>query len=520
MFILRQQAWQFYYTKPNNMVKPKEQPAPEALKASKKGYPSLLDSMLEGCQVISFDWRYLYLNDVAAKHNRYPKKKLLGRTMMEMYPGIENTEMFAKLKDCMERRIPHRIENLFTFPSGSQCWFELSIEPTTQGILILSMDITGRKMRKEVLRASEAKYKSLIDNIKLGVFRSTPEPAGRLLEVNPAVSEITGYSRGELLQMNAAHLYANPEERQLVLDELASSRGRAAKEIRFSKKDGTEIVVLDRKTAVRDDTGRVVYFDGIIEDITERRRIEGELREAEALRELDRLRSQLLANVSHELRTPLTSIKGFATTLLRQDVRWSEAEQRDFIQAINLESERLTRLISDLLDMSRIEGGALSLERTKCQITELTDPISGSLTSLAERHRLQVIVPADLPPVFVDEVRIGQVITNLVENAAKFSREGSQITIEAWSAGNQVIVSVTDRGEGIPSWFQDKVFDRFYQAGTIADGRKSGTGLGLALTQQFVKACGGTIWLESEHGKGSKFIFTLPLAQPVNHKEI
>ena len=251
----------------------------------------------------------------------------------------------------------------------------------------------------------------------------------------------------------------------------------------------------------------------VTRDITERKWAEKKAREVEALKELDRLRSGLLANVSHELRTPLTSIKGFATTLLRSDVSWSEEEQRDFLQSIDQETERLIRLISDLLDMSRIEAGGLKLEKRNYQISEILDSVSTRLASLAEHHQLQVIVPSRLPSVFVDQMRIGQVLTNLVENATKYSGEGSEITIEAHLTGDQINVSVADRGQGIASELLDRVFDRFYQAESIVTGRKSGTGLGLSICRGIIESHSGKIWVESKLGEGSKFSFSLPVGK-------
>jgi len=236
----------------------------------------------------------------------------------------------------------------------------------------------------------------------------------------------------------------------------------------------------------------------------------------ETLREVDRMRSGLLANVSHELRTPLASIKGFTSTLLRTDVKWGKEEQRDFLQTIDHETNRLIHLINDLLDMSRIEAGGLKLDKRDYQISEVMDSISDRLAILTERHRLKVIVPPELPPVFVDQ--IGQVLTNLVENATKYSPEGSEITTEAQLAGEQINVSVTDSGQGIAPELLGKVFDRFYQAESIVAGKKSGTGLGLSICKGIIESHGGRIWVESQPGEGSKFSFSLPAGK--GEKEI
>lgn len=243
------------------------------------------------------------------------------------------------------------------------------------------------------------------------------------------------------------------------------------------------------------------------------KQVEERALQAEALKELDRLRSELLANVSHELRTPLASIKGFASTLLQPDVKWNKKEQQDFIQSIDQEADRLARLINDLLDMSLLETGALKLEKVNYQVSEILDSVSGRLANLTEHHQLQVIIPAGLPPVFVDEMRIGQLLANLVENAARYSSKDSQITIEAQLSDDRIIISVTDRGVGIPPELLDRVFDRFYQAESVATGRKGGTGLGLSICRGIVETLGGKIWVESEVGEGSKFSFSLPTSK-------
>lgn len=255
----------------------------------------------------------------------------------------------------------------------------------------------------------------------------------------------------------------------------------------------------------------------VLRDVTERKRMEDEIIQAkakiEALRHSEHLKTELLSMVSHELRTPLTAIKGFAATLLRPRVKWSQEEQRDFLQNINQETDRLTRLVSNLLDMSRLEAGALSLEKDSYQVSEILESVGSTLATIAEHHKLRVVVPAGLPSIFVDRTRIGQVLINLVENAAKYSKKGSQITLKAKPSADVVIISVTDRGEGIASELLDGVFDRFYQGESVVTGRRKGVGLGLAICRAIVEAHGGNIWVESEVGKGSRFSFSLPVTK-------
>ena len=231
---------------------------------------------------------------------------------------------------------------------------------------------------------------------------------------------------------------------------------------------------------------------------------------ARALRELDALRTELLANVSHELRTPLAAIKGFANSLLQPDVKFDELIWRSFLQTIDSESDKLNSLIEELLIMSRLEARALEVKKEPHSLAEIVDSVRGRLTNLTLRHHLEINIPAELPEVQVDEARIAEVFTNLVENAVKYSSEGATITIEAHPDGEGVIVSVSDEGAGIPPELHQKVFDRFYQIKSPAVGHKSGTGLGLCICRGIVEAHGGRIWLDSELGKGTKFSFSIP----------
>jgi len=365
----------------------------------------------------------------------------------------------------------------------------------------------------KVLTESERKYRELIEiaNDAVIVLEST----GYLSFVNPKFCEMTGYSMEEVKKLHFSKVI-HPEDLAMVTENfrkrLSGEEVPRNYELRVLTKTG-EPIYIDYNSSTIEREGKIVGVLSIIRDITERKRAEEKARELGTLKELDRLRSGLLANVSHELRTPLTSIKGFASTLLDPEVKWSEEEQRDFLQTIDQESNRLTRLISDLLDMSRLEASALKLERDKYQVSKILDSINDRLTKLTEQHQLKVIVPAELPPVFVDEMRIGQVLINLVENATKFSPKGSEITIEAQLAGDQINISVTDRGQGIAPELLDKVFDRFYQAESIVAGRKGGTGLGLSICRGIVEAHGGKIWVESKVGEGSKFSFSLPVSK-------
>ena len=232
---------------------------------------------------------------------------------------------------------------------------------------------------------------------------------------------------------------------------------------------------------------------------------------SKALRELDTMRTEFLANVSHELRTPLAVIKGSANSLLQPDVIFDEETRREFLVSIDKDADTLTHLVDDLLMMSRLEAAALEVNRKPRSLAEIFDTVKDRLESLTIKHRLRINIPEGTPPVVADDVRIGEVLTNLVDNAVKFSDDSTMIKIEVRRALNEVIISVTDEGIGIPPELHEKVFERFFQGNGRKTSRRKGTGLGLAICRGIIEAHGGKIWVESKPGRGSKFSFSLPV---------
>ncbi len=232
---------------------------------------------------------------------------------------------------------------------------------------------------------------------------------------------------------------------------------------------------------------------------------------ANALRELDAMRTEFLANVSHELRTPLAVIKGSANSLLQPDVIFDDQTRHDFLTSIDRDADTLTHLVDDLLMMSRLDADAMEIKKKPCLLNEVVDSIKDRLDNLTLKHHLVIRIPEGLPPVEIDEGRIGEVLTNLVENAVKFSDDSTTITIEARHRGKEIAVSVADEGVGIPENLHEKIFERFFQGEGRKAGRRKGTGLGLAICRGIVEAHGGKIRVDSGPEKGANFSFTLPV---------
>lgn len=244
----------------------------------------------------------------------------------------------------------------------------------------------------------------------------------------------------------------------------------------------------------------------------ERVRLQREATEAEILRRTDELKTALLNAVSHDLRTPLASIIASAGSLRQHDVVWTEEERQEFAEAIEEEALRLNQIVGNLLDLSRMEGGTLRPEKGWYDLGALVDDVLGRLKPLAAKHRIGANVPDDMPPVFLDYVEIDQVLSNLIENAIKYSPAGSEIQISARRGDQEVRIEVADSGPGIPPSALPYLFEPFYRVSERGP-RPKGTGLGLAVAKGLVEAHGGRIWAENRPGGGSRFVFTLPLAK-------
>jgi PAS domain S-box-containing protein len=242
--------------------------------------------------------------------------------------------------------------------------------------------------------------------------------------------------------------------------------------------------------------------------------------EAESRHEAERaneIKTEFLAMISHELRTPLTSIIGFTTTLLAEDVAWGQDEQKDFVQTIQQEADRLQELIDRLLDLSRLEAGMMPITLEPYSLGEVIKDALPQLQTLTSKHNFIIHLPANLPKVSIDPKRIAQVLVNLVRNAATYAPVGTEIVISANVRGSSVQVNVSDQGPGIMPSEHKRVFKAFQRGVSIENGPAQGAGLGLAICKGLVEAHGGHIWILKKHTPGVKISFTLPLfpRQPI-----
>jgi PAS domain S-box-containing protein len=268
------------------------------------------------------------------------------------------------------------------------------------------------------------------------------------------------------------------------------------------ERDGRRIDLRLQTFLVTDSNGNLIGRGQFFQDITRDR-------------DLDRMKDSLIATVSHELRTPLAAIKGYATTLLAKDVEWDLAAQDEFLTIISQETDRLSNLVNDLLDLSRIESGSLVVDRSACHVEDLVG------RALQSAHPKPIVPPHleiddNLPALEVDIRKIEGVLRNLIENAIKYGDGDHPLTISARTRNGSMLISISDDGPGIPAEYSHLIFTPFFRVENGLKRDSSGAGLGLSICQGFVRAHGGEIWLEPR-SKGTCITFSLPLGTEVSH---
>lgn len=425
---------------------------------------------------------------------------------------------------------------------------ERSLELSSKELLEANMDLRNllEELREEVRRRTmrldtevgarkkaEDKYRQMFESALEGIFHVTVD--GQIRDANPAYARILGYdSPDEVireLKDVQKQIYVRPEDRERFLDTLRTEGKVEGYEVELYTRDRQRAWISIRARAVHDVNGDFVGIQGMILDVTERRRYEAALREAKEQAEAASvLISNFLSMVSHELRTPLTSVLGFAKMVRkklqgqirprlqgRDEAVDNTLRQMDTNLAIILdEGERLTELINDVLDLSKLESGQIQWNLGPVDVLQVLRRARNSLSVLAGKKGLvlEIEAPPDLPRVFGDRDRIVQVLINLLSNAVKFTERGA-ITCRARLDGQFVVLSVRDEGVGIPEGNIRDIFDKFKQLGDTLTGKPKGTGLGLAICKEIVEQHGGRIWVRSTPGKGSEFFFMLPLSGPI-----
>jgi two-component system, sensor histidine kinase and response regulator len=378
----------------------------------------------------------------------------------------------------------------------------------------LEIEIAERVQAEAAMAESEKKFRGIFENATNGFFQTTPD--GRFITVNPANARILGYDSPEEMIESVVSLtnqvYVNAEDRTHILKTIESEGRVKDFETRFYRRDGRIIDVSISSIAVRNQQGETLYYEGAIEDITQKKRAEQLKIEKEAAEAATAAKSNFLANMSHEIRTPMNAIIGLTELALKTDL---SLKQHDYLNKIHSSSHTLLGIINDILDFSKIEAGKLEMEQIDFSLDEVMNNLSDMFSDRVAEKGIELFqfVPKEVPKNLVgDPLRLGQVLINLVSNAVKFTEEGHvAIKVSVVKKENHRVrlrFVIQDTGIGISRENLPKLFASFTQADETTTRKYGGTGLGLAICKRLVKMMGGSIDTESEEGVGTVVQFT------------
>lgn len=364
------------------------------------------------------------------------------------------------------------------------------------GNLAKTLDYMAEELKNKMKKVSyeEAKLDAVISSMFEGVMLT--DEKGSILMMNPSLRKLflidsatEGKRPIEILRNNKI---------QEIVDNIIKTSRRYAAEETLAGMPEEKTILINGAPVMRNNRmqGAILVFH----DITE-------------LRHLERIRKDFVANVSHELRTPLSNIKGYAETLLAGALQ-DKNNSRDFTEIIHKESERLSKIIDDLLDIARIESGKMDMAFLAVEAGPLVTKVCDILkkSALDKSIRIDISIPGDTPKLLADEGRLAQVLLNLLDNAIKYTPEHGSIKVRASKADGFVQFDVSDTGIGIPDNDIPRIFERFYRVDKARSRELGGTGLGLSIVKHLIQAHGGQVWVRSALGKGSTFSFTIPAA--------
>lgn len=461
----------------------------------------LLDNASDSIVLLDLDGNFVYLNERAWKSRGYTRDEMSSMNLHDLDTPENAANIPLRTAELLDRghavfECAHRRKNGTVMP------IEVSasiIESDGRNLILAIMrDITEQRIAKQETK----RFKYILDKTLDMIFMFDPKTFN-LVYLNEGAVASLGYAREELIGTPIWKIeprFPEPVFRSHIAPLLRGEKPSLAYETVHRRKDGTELPVEVFLQLVEEYGGKRLFV-AISRDLTERRNI-------------DKLKSEFISTVSHELRTPLTSILG-SLGLLRGGVAGElPAEFKPMIDIAFHNSERLVRLINDILDIEKIDAGKMRFELKTVELMPLVEQAVEVNRGYADHHQVTLALVDTAPGarVEVDPDRFAQLLANLLSNAAKYSPSGGQVTVAVRDTGDMLRVEVTDQGPGIPKEFHERIFHKFSQADSAGDKQKGGTGLGLSISKAIVERMGGMIGFESEPGHGATFYFELPHA--------
>jgi len=485
------------------------------LKESKELFKTVFNNSAAAIIVTDKKDNIVAWNPFAEEMLRMEKKDFFNKHVKEVYPSKEwrrirdfTTKKKEKSSDIETKM--YRKDRMLLDVNVSISLISDS-EGNKVGSISIINDITKQKIAERRIKLSENKIRVILDNSAIAITLTDEQE--RIVTWNPFTEHLLGFKKKDLYMKPASTLYPPKEWMKIRKENIRELGSKHHFETKCIKKDGSIIDVDLSINILKDSDNRIIGSVGIIQDITEYKRVQRDLIHAKtAAEEANNAKSMFLANVSHEVRTPMNTIMGMVDLTL--DTQLND-EQRDNLSTVKNAADNLLSLLNDILDLSRVESGKVVLEKIEINVGNIIKSVCKGLSVLAHNKNigLKWDIDDNVPEtVLGDPVRIRQILVNLINNAIKFTFKGDIIVgVKEKSRTkdiSELLFCVSDEGVGIAKENQEQIFDVFTQADATTTRRFGGTGLGLTISKKFVEKMDGKIWVESEEFRGSTFYFT------------
>jgi len=472
--------------------------------------------------------RIFYVNPAFTRMTGYTLEEVLGKTPRILQGEKTDRASLDRIRRALKNWQPVRVDLINYRKDGTEFWVELSIVPIANETgcfthwVVVQRDISGRKLAEAALqqlnellemrvfqrtreleisqtelRESEALFRSLSESSPVGIFKI--DAGGKCTYTNPRCQAIGGFTAAEALG-DGWMRFVHPEDIKLIRAKWSESRSLDEEfscEFRHIQPDGTIRLCRLKTAPIFSDRSQLIGYVGTVIDITESLAIE-------------KMKNEFISIVSHELRTPLASIRGSLGLLAAGVLKNKPETAKQMLEIASNETERLVRLVNDILDLERFDSSEITIIKQCCDAQVLMRKSAEAVLSLAADKQIDLSILPSSATIWAESDRIVQLLVNLLSNAIKFSAPGSTVTVRVDDLGGQVLFEVKDRGRGIPADKLETIFGRFQQVDASDSRQKGGTGLGLAICRSIVQQHGGRIWAESVVSEGSSFYFTLP----------
>jgi len=487
------------------------------LEASRARYFDLYDLAPVGYLTITEKGIIIDANLTAVVLLGVPRKAIVKQSLTRFISTADQKIYYQHCKQLFKTGLPQVYELRMVRKNADPFWSQLDTAMTQDinGVPICRVvvsDITLRKQTEESLQESEKQFRALFDNVPVGLYRTTPE--GKILLANRVIYKMLGFSDLENISLkNLEECGFEPTyRREQFIEEIEKNGEVKDLEAKWICCNGEVIIVRENAKLIRDSYGTPLYYDGTVENITERKRVEEERKEALIKAEaVDRLKTAFMNNISHEMRTPLNGILGFSQLITQPDL--TNKEKENFYTLIKSSSNRLINTITNYMDISLIASGNMEVKRKSIDLHHTLYQLCDQFQSLCNVKNLELHlnIPSKTENIILysDGELFQKVLSHLIDNAIKFTSKGG-ITFGYTIKSGSLEFFVKDTGSGISKEAQARIFDIFMQEEATHSRSYEGSGLGLSIARGLIRLLGGVIRVESEKGGGSVFTFDLP----------